>query len=73
MAVKVSMRLRGVYGINEVVLTGGVFQNSLLSKRTKEKLEAAGFVVYMQEKVPSNDGGVSLGQAIVAWERVKGD
>jgi hydrogenase maturation protein HypF len=73
MAVKVSMRLKGVYGINEVVLTGGVFQNSLLSKRTKEKLQAAGFVVYLQEKVPSNDGGVSLGQAVVAWERVKGD
>jgi len=71
--VKVSERLRGPSGLNEVVLTGGVFQNALLSGLASERLQKAGFKVYTQEKVPSNDGGVSLGQAVVAWERVKGE
>jgi hydrogenase maturation protein HypF len=73
MALNVSARLRESSGINDIVLTGGVFQNSLLSKLAREKLQKAGFTVYMQEKLPSNDGGISLGQAVVAWERVKGD
>jgi hydrogenase maturation protein HypF len=73
MALEVSTKLRDSSGINDIVLTGGVFQNSLLSKLTAERLQKAGFTVYMQEKVPSNDGGISLGQAVVAWERVKGD
>ena len=73
MTLEVSKKLRDSSGIKDIVLTGGVFQNSLLSKLATEKLEKAGFNIYMQEKVPSNDGGISLGQAVVAWERVKGD
>lgn len=73
MTLTVCAKLRDSSGINDVVLTGGVFQNSLLSKLATVQLVKAGFKVYMQEKVPSNDGGISLGQAVVAWERVKGD
>jgi hydrogenase maturation protein HypF len=73
MTLTVCTKLRDSSGINDIVLTGGVFQNSLLTKLATGKLEKAGFKVYMQEKVPSNDGGISLGQAVVAWERVKGD
>lgn len=73
MTLEVSARLRDNTGINDIVLTGGVFQNSLLSKLAADRLQKAGFKVYMQEKVPSNDGGISLGQAVVAWEIVKGD
>jgi len=73
MTLRVSCALREEHGIDAVALTGGVFQNALLSKLTKEKLEESGFRVYMNEKVPSNDGGISLGQATVAIERLKGE
>ena len=73
MTLQVSATLRDSSGINDIVLTGGVFQNSLLAKLATVRLEKAGFRVYMPEKVPSNDGGISLGQAVVAWERVKGE
>lgn len=73
MVLDVSKRLRASSGIGEVVLTGGVFQNGLLSALCRERLSKAGFAVYEHEKVPANDGGISLGQALIAWERVKGN
>lgn len=60
-------------GIKDVALSGGVFQNKLLSRLTEERLKNDGFTVWTPEMVPVNDGGVSLGQAIVAWERHKGE
>lgn len=59
-------------GIKDVVLTGGVFQNALLFSMATKRLSGAGFKVWYNERYPTNDGGVSLGQAICAWERVKG-
>lgn len=53
-------------GLTTVGLTGGVFQNILLLTLTKHKLEANGFVVLNHSLVPTNDGGVSLGQALLA-------
>ncbi len=52
--------------LNTVCLSGGVFQNLYLLKRTVPLLEKNNFKVYYQKKVPCNDGGVSLGQAIIA-------
>ncbi|HEY6963025.1 MAG TPA: carbamoyltransferase HypF [Gaiellaceae bacterium] len=49
-----------------VVLSGGTFQNRLLSEATRRRLEAYGFRVLEHERVPANDGGVSYGQAVVA-------
>jgi hydrogenase maturation protein HypF len=49
-----------------VALSGGVFQNVLLLTRTVALLEAAGFRVLTHSRVPPNDGGISLGQAVVA-------
>jgi hydrogenase maturation protein HypF len=46
-----------------VVLTGGTFQNGILLEETARLLEEDGFEVYTNEKVPSGDGGISLGQA----------
>jgi hydrogenase maturation protein HypF len=52
--------------INRVGLSGGVFQNRLLSKLAVAALEREGFEVFTHRLVPANDGGVSLGQAVVA-------
>jgi hydrogenase maturation protein HypF len=49
-----------------VGLTGGVFQNRKLVERVKDKLEKAGMQVYLPNKLPCNDGGLSYGQAVEA-------
>jgi hydrogenase maturation protein HypF len=53
-------------GLPRVALTGGCFQNRLLLSLVRHRLEAAGFTVYSQTLVPANDGGLSLGQAVIA-------
>ena len=50
----------------DVVLSGGCFQNALLTARVQEKLAGAGFRVHRHHAFPPNDGGISLGQAAVA-------
>jgi hydrogenase maturation protein HypF len=52
--------------ITDVVLCGGVFQNLLLTKRLLELLEERKMKGYVHDDVPTNDGGLSLGQAAVA-------
>ena len=53
----------------KVCLSGGCFQNALLSQRLKKRLEDAGFEVYTHSLVPPNDGCIALGQAAVAGHR----
>ena len=53
-------------GINQVALSGGVFQNRLLLKLTTAVLQKEGFSVLTHRLVPCNDGGISLGQAVIA-------
>jgi len=53
-------------GISKIALSGGVFQNRLLLRLTVEALKKAGFSVLTHKQVPTNDGGVSLGQAVIA-------
>jgi len=53
-------------GINQVALSGGVFQNRLLLRKTVSLLERDGFQVFTHKQVPCNDGGISLGQAVIA-------
>jgi hydrogenase maturation protein HypF len=53
-------------GISQVALSGGVFQNRLLLRLTKAALEQEGFTVLTHRMVPTSDGGISLGQAVVA-------
>ena len=71
MVVQVCTMLRNSKGINNVVLSGGVFQNNFLLSRLVKKLKLQGFTVYSHKKVPCNDGGLSLGQAVIACERYK--
>ena len=53
-------------GTNEVVLSGGVFQNRLLLKLATSALQEEGLSVLTHHLVPCNDGGISLGQAVIA-------
>jgi hydrogenase maturation protein HypF len=53
-------------GIRRVTLTGGVFQNALLTERTADALVVHGFTVYVHRQVPCNDGGLAFGQVVVA-------
>jgi hydrogenase maturation protein HypF len=53
-------------GVDRVVLSGGVWQNHVLLAKTVRLLEESGFKIYIPQQVPANDGGVALGQAVVA-------
>jgi len=53
-------------GPKQVVLSGGVFQNRYLTERAAAALESRGFVVHTHQRVPPNDGGLSLGQAVMS-------
>ena len=53
-------------GEAKVVLTGGCFQNRILTERTVHRLAAAGFAPYWHQRVPPNDGGIALGQILAA-------
>jgi hydrogenase maturation protein HypF len=53
-------------GLDKVVLSGGVFQNRLLLLKTTDLLRETGFTVYSHQRVPTNDGGISLGQSVIA-------
>lgn len=56
-------------GIEHVVLSGGVMQNRLLVGELAQRLRAAGLVVLLPQRVPANDGGIALGQAVIAAAR----
>ncbi|MEW6046730.1 MAG: carbamoyltransferase HypF [Bacillota bacterium] len=60
-------------GLEQVVLSGGCFQNRYLTERAVSRLHQAGFSVYTHQTVPPNDGGISLGQVLVAagWQASK--
>lgn len=53
-------------GVRQVCLSGGVFQNGYLVERASRLLEARGFAVFTHQRVPANDGGIALGQAVIA-------
>lgn len=56
-------------GLKKVALSGGVFQNITLLTRIVVMLEQNSFAVYLHRHMPPNDGGVALGQAIIAGRR----
>ncbi|MFH1650801.1 MAG: carbamoyltransferase HypF [Chloroflexota bacterium] len=64
-------RLSRESGLKTVALSGGVFQNRLLLKLTVPALEKTGFTVLTHRQVPANDGGISLGQAVVGHYRLE--
>jgi hydrogenase maturation protein HypF len=58
--------LRQATGIGTVALSGGVFQNLLVSRLARNELTRLGFAVLTHHLVPPNDGGLALGQAVIA-------
>jgi hydrogenase maturation protein HypF len=64
--VQLAMLLRNKSTLDRVCLSGGTFHNVYLSQRLEARLSEAGFEVFTQKEVPSGDGGLSLGQALVA-------
>ena len=69
--VAMCVQLRQQRGLNQVALSGGVFQNRLLLESVLARLGKVGFEVYTNRQVPPNDGGLSLGQAAVAAARLR--
>jgi hydrogenase maturation protein HypF len=65
-ALQACQQARSRTGITEVALSGGVWQNQLLLNLVQEGLEQAGFTVYFHQQTPTNDGGLALGQAVIA-------
>jgi len=68
---RVCVAARKETGIREVALGGGIWQNMVLLRQVTKRLEAEGFIVYRHHQVPTNDGGLSLGQAMVGSARVQ--
>lgn len=58
--------------LRSVVLSGGVWQNITLLRKTISLLSKDGFEIYIHREVPTNDGGLSLGQAYIAASRLRG-
>jgi hydrogenase maturation protein HypF len=73
MIAEMCARIRASTGLDRVVLSGGVFQNVIVLTGARRALAAAGFDVYSHHLMPPNDGGIALGQAVVAHARLQRD
>lgn len=66
---QLAIRLAEQFDLSVVVLTGGVCQNQLLADGVHTRLEALGLTVLTHHQFPPNDGGIALGQAVIAAAR----
>ncbi len=71
-ALEVCRAIRGGTGLSRVCLGGGVFQNDLFLSDVASRLETCNFDVYVPRQAPVGDGGVALGQVLVANARLEG-
>lgn len=67
--VLIARKIRKQTNSNKVVLSGGSFQNKYLLEHTEKLLKRAGFEVFAHQEVPTNDGGIALGQLAIAAKR----
>ncbi len=65
----VASQIRKETGLNKIVLSGGTFQNKYILSRVELILKKDGFEVFSHCKIPSNDGGIALGQLVIAAKR----
>ena len=66
MMVEMAARAAAENGLEVVALSGGTYQNRLLLERGCDLLEAKGLRPLFHRNVPPNDGGIALGQAVIA-------
>jgi hydrogenase maturation protein HypF len=66
---KVALQIRRETGLNKVVLSGGTFQNKYIMERIEPLLIKNKFDVFSQSRIPCNDGGIALGQLIIAAKK----
>jgi hydrogenase maturation protein HypF len=71
MVLEICLQLKKDFGINKIALSGGVWQNMTLFRKTVQLLVKNSFNVYYHRLVPPNDGGLALGQAVVAARRLE--
>lgn len=67
---RIAQMLRERTSLNSICLSGGTFQNAFLATRLEQQLSDMGFGVFTHSQVPAGDGGLSLGQAVVAAHRM---
>jgi hydrogenase maturation protein HypF len=65
-------KLARKYGLNAIALSGGCLMNERLRERLYSSLETEGFRVLFPKKLPTNDGGISFGQVVVANQLLEG-
>lgn len=63
--------IRREHGVEQIVLSGGVFLNEFVLVNCLVALRRSGFAAYAHRQVPPNDGGIALGQAMVAGARIE--
>lgn len=66
MTLEVISRIKEIYNINQVVLSGGVFENTYLLSHVVQGLKKTDCHVYYHQQIPTNDSGISVGQLGVA-------
>ena len=71
LSLKVSCALQSKYKINTIALSGGVWQNRFLFNKTVDLLKQNQFRVLTHKRVPTNDGGIALGQLLIAENQLK--
>lgn len=69
-AVDMLLKIRNKYQLNQVVLSGGVFENIYLLETIYKKLKNESFTVYFNGQIPINDSGISIGQLAIANEAI---
>ncbi len=71
MAAETCVRVREKTGLSDVCLSGGTFQNMYLMRRLPTALEEKGFTVHKHSRVSCNDEGISLGQTVIAMNKME--
>ncbi|NOY51420.1 MAG: carbamoyltransferase HypF [Chlorobi bacterium] len=69
LAKHISLKIKEKTAISKIALSGGTFQNRIILGKTEKLLRKSGFEVYSQSNIPSNDGGIALGQIAIAAKR----
>ncbi len=67
--IETALKIKKQFNLNKVVLSGGIFQNKYILSGSEKGLIKNNFNVYSQMMIPSNDGGISLGQLVIAGKR----